>query len=115
MIRLVVKLVIAGLVVNAVWRVGAEYLTFYSLQDEIRIEAARGDPADLRERVLEIAAELDVPLNEDDVGIRQDEQRVVVEGAYVKRIPFLPGYAYPWPFRFDVDAYLLQPVRRRPR
>jgi hypothetical protein len=113
MVKLVIKLVIAGLLVNAGWRVGAEYLNFYSFQDEVRNEAAYGDEAELRERVLEIAAERDLPLAEEDVAIRRDEQHVIVEGAYVKPIAVLPGYAYPWPFRWTVDAFVVVPKRRQ--
>jgi hypothetical protein len=113
MLKLVIKLVIAGLLVNAGWRVGAEYLNFYSFQDDVRNEAAYGEEAELRDRVLEIAAERDVPLADEDVEIRRDEQRVIVEGAYVKPIAVLPGYAYPWPFRWSVEAFVVVPKQRR--
>ena len=114
MFKLVIKLVIAGLLVNAGWRVGAEYINVYSFQDEVRSEAATGDPADLLDRVLELATDRDLPLAEEDVDIRRDEQRVVVEGRHVKPIAVLPGYAYPWPFNWSVEAYVLVP-KRAPR
>jgi len=114
MIRLVIKLAIAGLLANAAWRVGSEYINFYSFQDEIRSEAARneGDDDALIERIVELASERDLPVDPGQISVTREERRVVVEGSYVKPIPVLPSYAYPWPFSWSVDAYVVAPAYR---
>jgi hypothetical protein len=114
MIRLAVKLLIAGLIANAAWRVGSEYINFYAFQDEVRSEALQEEGEDdlLRERVVELATARGLPLSADEIDVRREERRVTVEGSYVKPIAVLPGYSYPWPFRWSVEAYV---IAARPR
>ena len=111
MIRLFLKLVIAAFIANAAWRIGTEYITHYKFRDAVR-EAAmyrnRNDD-DLRQRVLALASEFDLPLTDDQVTIRDEERHTVVEGWYVKPIELLPGYLYPWRFVWAIDAYAMPP------
>jgi hypothetical protein len=109
MIRFLVKLALAGLIANAVWRIGSEYVNYYTFTDEVRNEAVyRNQTEDqLRERVAAIAADHDLPVDEEDVSVERDERHVVIQGAYTKPIMVLPGYDYPWEFKWSIDALQL--------
>ncbi|OLC66363.1 MAG: hypothetical protein AUH79_06145 [Betaproteobacteria bacterium 13_1_40CM_4_64_4] len=78
MIRLLVKLAIAGLIVNATWRTGSAYLSFYRFKDAVAETAqySKGKSDDeLRQRILELASNYDVPLADEDLTIRRVSER----------------------------------------
>jgi hypothetical protein len=106
MIKLLVKLAIAALVANAVYRVGSEYLTLIRFRDGVRDAAvykAKTDD-DLRKRIAELATEYDIPLGEDGIGINRQDRRVTVNAEYRKPIELLPSYAVQWPFDASVEV-----------
>ena len=111
MVRFLLKLAAAILVAHAAWKVGAEYVNYYSFRDEVRNEAVyrTASEDDLRQRILELAARHDLPLSEDDLAVTRDERHVVIEGAYTKPIAVLPGYAYPFSFDWTIDALTVAP------
>jgi hypothetical protein len=107
MFRLLIRLAIAAFIANAVWRVGSEYLTFYRFKDDVRNAATfrQGTEADLRLKIEQLAANFDVPLDDDALKISSDENKTVdIAISYVKPIEVLPGYEYPWPFSFAIDS-----------
>jgi hypothetical protein len=105
MIRLLVKLALAALIANAVWRIGSEYVTHFRFRDAVR-EAATYEVSgrDLRQQVMALAAEFDLPLDEDALNIQQDERHILIDGTYIRPIELLPGYEYPWRFAWSVDV-----------
>ena len=107
MVRLVLKLAVAGLIASAVWRLGSAYVSFYKFEDSVRetveFGAERSEEV-LRQRILDLALAYDIPIGADSVTIRLEDGRTVVEGRYTQPITLLPGVSYPWPFTLDVDA-----------
>jgi hypothetical protein len=107
LIKLIIKLAIVALVVNASWRVGSAYVSHYKFTDSVQQTTLfRGQRSDdqLRRRVFEIASGFDIPVTEGDVSIRTEDHHTIVEGAYTKDIELFPGYTYPWPFEFRTDT-----------
>ena len=110
MIRLLFKIAVAALVVNCLWRVGSEYVTYYKFKDEVRNAAQfrKGSDDDLRKKIEMLADEYDVPLDDDDLSIASDENKgtdhIVIEVSYEKPIQLVPGYEYAWPFSFTIDT-----------
>jgi hypothetical protein len=106
MIKTLVKLALAALIANAVWRVGSEYITEFKFKDavmEAAIYEGRGD-VDLRQRVSAIASQFDVPQDEDALRVMRDGRHIVVEGSYIKPIEVIPGHPYDWKFDWRVEA-----------
>jgi hypothetical protein len=105
-VKVLIKLIVTGLILNALWRVGAAYASFYEFKDAVR--AAAMDPAksedDLRQKIVELASSYDVPVAADAIEIHRESQHTVVETAYTAPVALLPGYVYPWRFNVDVDA-----------
>ena len=111
MIKFLLKLAVAALIAHAVWKVGAEYANYYSFRDEVRNEAVYRNlnEDDLRQRILELAADRDLPLGEGNLSVSRNERHVVIEGAYTKPITVLPGYDYPFSFDWTIDALVVGP------
>ena len=101
MIKLVIKLVIVALLANAAWRVGNAYLSFYRFKDAVT-QASQFEPGrrrrGLRQKVLELAEQYDVPLTDDDFTVTRDEHRTRIKGSFKEGIQLVPACPYPWPF-----------------
>jgi hypothetical protein len=113
MIKLAIKLAIAALIANAAWQAGRTFAAHYQFRDEVRQAALiRGQTdAQLQQRVLELAANYDIPLTADAMTIRREERHVYVEGSYLRVVPIAPRVEYPWRFDWEVDAYLIDPPK----
>ena len=113
MIKLAIKLAIAALIANAAWQAGRTFAAHYQFRDEVRQAALiRGQTdAQLQQRVLELAANYDIPLSADAMTIRREERHVYVEGSYLRVVPIAPRVEYPWRFDWEVDAYVTEPQK----
>jgi len=104
--KLLIKLAIVALLANAVFRVGTEYITYIKFRDAIRDAAmfkAKTDD-ELRKRIMELAGDYEIPLDEDAVTIRREERHVFVEGSYKKQVEIAPRFEFDWPFTWSIDA-----------
>ena len=114
MLKLLVKLAIAGLIANAAWRMGSTYLSFYRFRDAVSetAEYSKGkSDAELRRRILDLASNYDVPLAEDAVTIERKDDHTLVDGSYTTLVDVVPGYRYPWLFTFSIDAFTIAPLK----
>jgi hypothetical protein len=106
MIKLAVKLAVAALIANALYRVGSEYLTFIKFRDGVRqaaIYRATTDEA-LRARIGVLADEYDVPVDLHDVVIERESRLLKLKAHYRKPIDLLPRYAVQWPFELSLEV-----------
>ncbi len=111
MIKLLIKLAVAGLIANAAWRLGSAYAGYYKFEDAVQQTTQYGpekSDAELRDRILELAAQYDVPLAEDGFTIERQENHTVVDGGYATPIQLLPGFERAWPFTFHVDTFVIR-------
>ena len=113
MIKLAIKLAIAALIANAAWQASRTFAAHYQFRDDVRQAALlRGQSdAQLQQRVLELAAGHDIPLTADRFTIRREERHIYVEGSYERAVPIAPRLDYPWRFDWEVDAYIIDPVK----
>jgi hypothetical protein len=104
-IKLLLKLAVVALLANAAYHVGSEYLTYFRFRDAIRDAAmfkARNN-AELMARILDIAGQYEIPLDQDNLTIERQERRVTVDGWYDKPIEVVPNYEYPWHFSIEEE------------
>lgn len=105
--KTLIKLAIVAFVANATWRVGSEYLSFYrfkdSVQETTQLGGRRSD-SQLRSRILELASNYDIPVDDERLAITRRENHIVVDTEYKKRIQLAPGFQYEWPFTLHVDT-----------
>ena len=107
MFRTLIKLVIGLLIVNGAWRTGSAYYQYYEFQDALQHTAqfASYTPgANTQASVMEIARSLDVPLQEEHLNVRKDENRVFIDAVYTRPIEVFPRYPVRWEFRVNVSA-----------
>jgi hypothetical protein len=107
MIRTLLKLAVVALVANAIWHLFGAYAPNYKLQDRIQYVAQnRGQLTDegLKDKVLDLAAEFEVPLAAGEVSVTQTDKHTLVDVSYVRPIELAPGFRYPWPFSIHVDV-----------
>jgi hypothetical protein len=110
MFRLLLKLIVAALLANATWHAFNVYSPHYRFKDGTQYAAQfRGDSSDdvLRDKILSLAAQFDVPVTEDEVAVSHVGQHTFVEVNYVTSIELLPGFKRPWPLAFKVDVLTL--------
>jgi hypothetical protein len=114
MIRTVIKLAFVALLANAAWQLFNAYWPYYKFSDAVRATAQyRGQKTDaqVRERILELAAQFDIPISDDNLTVRLDDTHTIVEAAYVQPVALAPGYTYQWPFSVHVDTIPVTPKR----
>jgi hypothetical protein len=112
-IRTLIKLAIAALVANAVWRVGNAYLSYYRFTDAVQqVTHYRGDKSDaqIHDRVFALASQHDIAVTEETLTIRREENRTIVDGSYTQPIEVVPGVVYNWPFAVHVDTPIVDPL-----
>ena len=110
--RTLIKLLVAGAVIHASWRTGNAYWTYYQFRDEVQAAAQFGGNHSDREvhaRVVEIASRLQVPVTDEQISVRREQNHTFIDLAYVDRIEILPRYVYPWEFKVSVDAWTVLP------
>ena len=110
MIRLLLKLVVVALLANATWHLFGVYAPHYRFKDSAQYAAQfRGDSSDevLRDKVLALASQFDVPVTEDDVSVTHVGQHTTVTVSYVTSLELVPGLKRPWPLSFSVDVLTL--------
>lgn len=117
MIKSLIKLALAALVANAIWRVGSAYATFYRFRDAIQqstqFSHGRSD-AELQQRIIDLAAQYDIPLAADGFTVRRVGDHTFTEGEYRQDIDFAPGLTRPWPFKWETDTFVAVPTKLDP-
>lgn len=104
------KLALALAVLYALWNAGQSFWRNYLFQDALAQTAAfgtRSSEDQVRARVMKSAAELGVPVTADQVSVRREADKLVIEASYVDRIKIFPSYFYPYRFRARGEALIL--------
>jgi hypothetical protein len=109
-LKLIIKLAIVALLANAVWRVGSVYAAYYRFTDAVQQTTLyRGEKTDnqIRDRVFELASDYDIPVNDETLTVRRENNHTIVEGAYRKPVQLFPGFSYDVKFDVHVDTFTL--------
>ena len=115
--KTILKLVVVALVANAAWHLFGAYAPHYRLVDGAQTAAQfRGDLTDagLRDKVLFLAGQLDVPVGEDDIKVTHDLAHTAIDISYNRTIELLPGFKRSWPFTAHVETLNARPVAGDP-
>jgi hypothetical protein len=110
MMRTLLKLAVVALLANAAWHLFGAYYPNYKLQDAVEYAAQNGaalTPETLRDRVVELSSQFDVPLTEDQVTVARQNTHTIVDLSYKRPIELVPGFRYQWPFSIHVDVVIL--------
>jgi len=63
---------------------------------------------ELRAKVLEIAAEHDVPQPAEGFTLKRENAHTIIDGSYTQPIEIFPGVSYPYTFVWHTDTFVDQ-------
>jgi hypothetical protein len=112
MIRTVLKVALLALVANAMWHLFGAFSPQYKFQDGVEYAAHyRTDMSDdlLREKILDLASQFEVPVTAADVAITHRGRQGTVDLSYVRPVELAPGLVYRVPFSVHVDTIAIKP------
>ena len=110
--KTLLKLLIAAVILHAVYRAGVSAVTYYQLKDaaqQLLIFGAQASPDQLQQGILTKAEELAVPLAPEDVVVLREGPRTWAEASYTDPIELFPRYRYPFQYSFRVEAISMSP------
>ena len=108
MIRTIVKLLIAAAIINAAARAGMAAWTYYRLRDEaqqLMRFGTRVTTAELANEIREEAMSLGVTLEPENLEVRRDGDRTLVDASYVQPVEFFPTFTYPLEMSFSLETF----------
>jgi hypothetical protein len=106
--RLLFKLAIVFLILHALFRYGVVYVHYQQFKDaveETALFAKNKEESEILARVMELAAEYDIPLDRRFVQVRRQGDTTVVDAAYVEEIEWLPTWKKPMEFVIGTEAW----------
>jgi hypothetical protein len=108
--KLLIKLVIAALVINACWRASVVTLRYFQFKDEcqqLALFGAQKSEADLQKRMVQTANDMGLPIAPENITVRRTENHTLVDATYTERVEIVPTYIYPYEFRLNLDVLTL--------
>jgi hypothetical protein len=108
--RTLFKLVVVALVANAVWHLFGAYYPNFKFQDAVEYAAQNGASLSqeaLRDKVVELASQFEVPLTAEQVTVSRVNTHTIVDLSYKRPIELIPGFKPEWPFSIHVDVVIL--------
>jgi len=112
LIKTVIKLLITLAVLNAIARGGLTAWRHYELKDAAQQLILFGNDvsmAQLSYLILDEAAELNVPVEPENIDISRVGNRTAVYVSYTTPVEFFPGFTYPVDLSFEVEVLALNP------
>lgn len=95
-----------GLAILIAWKavpVKLQSTELYDYMDELaKFSAAQVPPDQLKKRILDRAAQLQIPLRKENVRVQRNGDRIYMEVEYTIPVEF-PGYTYQWNFHQKLD------------
>ena len=108
--KTIIKLLITALVLHATWKAGTVYMRYWEFKEEVTQVAQFGvnkSDNDIRNGVFESAKRRDIPLDPQNISVKRQNQRIIVDANYVERVELVPRYFYPWEAKMHVDVLTL--------
>ena len=111
--KAIIKLAIAIALANALFQVGRAYLAYFQFKDAVEELALHttGTDEQMKEKVVELAAKFDEPIDPEAIAIRHEVSHIFIETSYTKDVQLFPGYVRKWPFDVAVDGFVIVPQR----
>jgi hypothetical protein len=112
--RLLLKIVIAALFVNAAVHVTRSTWRYFSFRDAVRQEAIFSmdrPPDEVHRRILRHAIELQVPIEGTDILVQREDTHTLVQVVYADAIQIVPRfYTYTHTYDASVDVRARRPL-----
>jgi hypothetical protein len=113
-LKTIIQIVAAIVVVIACARGAESAWRYYQFKDAVQQEVRFGNAkttSQVRNRVMELAREHDVGLDEDDVVVEPRDTQTYVAVSYVEAIPLVPAlYTRSQQFDFEITVRVSRPL-----
>lgn len=112
--KTLIKLALVALVANATWHVWGVYAAHFKFKDAVQSLAqysADKSESEMRQRILELAAQYDVPITDSSFTLTRKDNHTIVDGAYSRPVDLAPGFTSPWTFSWHVDVFTVKPPK----
>ena len=106
--KTLIKLIIAAVIINSVYRCGSVAFRYYQFKDETQrmVLFGQGETVGtLTDQILEEAAKRSVPLDSDGLSVSRQGGRTVADVSYSERVEVFPRFFYPVEFKFSAEAF----------
>jgi hypothetical protein len=106
--KTVIKLLVAAVIANAVYRSGSVALKYYQFKDQTQQMVLFGQAqpvAALTRQILEEAMKRSVPIEDDGVTVTREGGRTVADVSYSEGVEVFPRLVYPMTFSFSAEAF----------
>lgn len=112
--KLLIQLLIVAVVLHGCVRAGQAAWRFYAFKDTVEqtVRFGGGEPvATLQQRILDLAAEQEVPLDPRDLSVHREGTRTTVSASYWDYIELVPSfYTREHLFEMEVQVNPVRPV-----
>lgn len=98
---------IAVAVINGAARTAAVYWSFYQFEDaaqQLAIFGYKSSPEILRSSAYAKAAELLIPIHEEQIVVTRDGPKTLIDVAYEHPVEYFPNQTYPLKLSFSVEG-----------
>jgi hypothetical protein len=113
----ILKIAAALILITATVQGGRAALKHYTFVDSLQESMLFGGSLNedqIAERVIELAADHEIPLDPALMMVKRDPFLITIEAPYTDTVHLLPGfYSRPWDFEASVTVRLLEDTRRR--
>ena len=107
--KTILKLLLVAAVLNACVRGASAAWTYYQFKDTTEQTLLFGGDAavdTLKEQIMRRAAELEVPIDPQQLEVTRDGPRTAARASYTQPVEIFPGFQYPFTFEFNVALAL---------
>jgi hypothetical protein len=107
LLKSALRIGIAVAMINAAFHVGTAYWSFYQFQDAAQQLAIHGHhtaPEVLKSTAFSKAAELLIPITEEQIVVSRDGALTQIEAAYQHPVEYFPHRTYPLKLAFKVEG-----------
>ena len=118
MVRNAIKIVLALLILHALYQFLPAYFSYHLFKDDVKqaaLFAGSAGDAELVNQVLRHAQDRDLPLERTDIAVRRSNNQTVINAFYEQPVKVLPWYTYVWQVEVGASAMNLpsgKPTRR---
>jgi hypothetical protein len=109
--KVLLKLAVVAILANATWHLWGVYSAHFKFKDAVQSATqynTEKTEQEQRARILELAAQYDVPVTDANFTVRRDVNHVIAEGSYTRPVELVPGFVYPMKFDWKVDVLSLK-------
>jgi hypothetical protein len=87
------------------------FYRFKDAVDEMALHSKGKSVEEMKDKVLDLAASYEEPLDADALSVRRDDPHLFIDGSYKKQVLLAPGFEYAWPFTLHVDEMVIASVK----